>query len=82
MDQATYDYFEDNIAGYGITEKMLEDWFATDGEKVPCFAKANTIEKLADKVGINTENLANTVEKYNGYVENKRDPLIPNLWAV
>lgn len=73
MDQSTYDAFEENIAGYGITKQMLDDWFATDGEKVPYFAKADSIEELAEKVGINPENLVQTVERYNGFVQNQND---------
>ena len=73
MDQATYDAFEDNIAGYGITQEMLDDWFATDGQKVPYFAKADSLAELAGKIGINAENLEATVERYNGFVENQND---------
>ncbi|WP_296113867.1 FAD-dependent oxidoreductase [uncultured Anaerococcus sp.] len=73
MDEDTYKAFEDNVAGYGITKKMLDDWFATDGEKVPYFAKADTLEELANKVNIDAKELEETVERYNGFVENQND---------
>lgn len=73
MDEDTYKAFEDNVAGYGITKKMLDDWFATDGEKVPYFAKADTLAELAEKVNIDAKGLEETVERYNGFVENQND---------
>lgn len=73
MDAATYKAFEDNVAGYGITKKMLDDWIATDGAKIPYFAKADSLEELAKKVKIDPEGLKKTVERYNGFVVNKKD---------
>ena len=73
MDEDTYKAFEDNVAGYGITKKMLDDWFATDGEKVPYFAKADTLAELAEKVNIDPAGLEETVERYNTFVEKQND---------
>ncbi|KPU43153.1 fumarate reductase flavoprotein subunit precursor [Oxobacter pfennigii] len=36
--------------------------------------KADTIEELAGKVGINAEGLANQVKEYNAYCKDKKDP--------
>lgn len=36
--------------------------------------KADTLEELAQKLGMNPETLVNTIKKYNSYVENKDDP--------
>lgn len=73
MDEDTYKAFEDNVAGYGITKKMLDDWFATDGEKVPYFAKADTLAELAEKVNIDPAGLEETVKRYNTFVEKQND---------
>lgn len=73
MDADTYKAFEDNVAGYGITQKMLDDWIATDGEKIPYFAKADTLAELAEKVNIDANGLEKTVERYNSFVENQND---------
>lgn len=73
MDADTYKAFEDNVAGYGITQKMLDDWIATDGQKVPYFAKADTLEELAKKVNIDPAGLEKTVERYNGFVDKQVD---------
>ncbi|NLK64415.1 MAG: FAD-binding protein [Tissierellia bacterium] len=37
------------------------------------FESAPTIEELADKIGVNKENLVNTVNTYVGYVKNGKD---------
>ena len=73
MDADTYKAFEDNVAGYGITKKMLDDWIATDGAKIPYFAKADSLEELAKKVKIDSAGLKKTVERYNSFVANKKD---------
>lgn len=73
MDQATFDHFSDNIAGYGISQEMLADWLELNGEKGPVFANAGTVEEVAKIAGVNQENLVATVEKYNTFVENGED---------
>ena len=37
------------------------------------FESAPTIEELADKIGVNKENLVNTIERYKGFVEKGED---------
>ncbi|MDD4080706.1 MAG: FAD-binding protein [Eubacteriales bacterium] len=39
----------------------------------PYFLKANTLEEMADKCGINKERLLKTVERFNGFVEKGHD---------
>lgn len=73
MDQKTFDYFSDNIAGYGISQEMLADWLEVNGERGPVFANADTLEEVAKIAGVDQESLAATVEKYNTFVENGED---------
>jgi urocanate reductase len=36
--------------------------------------KADTLEELAEKLGINVDNFVAEIEKYNSYVDNQHDP--------
>lgn len=65
--------FESNIAGTGISQEMLDNWFTTDGSTVPYFAKADTLEELAEKVNVDASGLVQTVERYNSFVANGND---------
>lgn len=73
MDQATFDHFSDNIAGYGISQEMLDEWLENNGEVEPVFANGETIEEVAEIAEVDLKGLEETIEKYNGYVENGKD---------
>lgn len=73
MDQETFDHFSDNVAGYGISQEMLDGWLENNGESEPVFANAETIEKVAEIAGVDPEGLVETVERYNGFVETGED---------
>jgi fumarate reductase flavoprotein subunit len=53
-----------NVAHAKITE-YIQDGFVVQGD---------TLEELAQKIGIDPEKLVQTVNKYNGYVEARNDP--------
>jgi fumarate reductase flavoprotein subunit len=53
-----------NVAHGKITE-YIQDGFVV---------QANTLEELAQKIGIDPEKFVQTINKYNGYVEAKNDP--------
>jgi flavocytochrome c len=44
-----------------------------EAEKEKCLWKAETIAKLADKIGVPKNALVETVEEFNGFVENQKD---------
>lgn len=73
MDQETFDHFSDNVAGYGISQEMLEGWLEVNGEKGPIFANAETLEEVAEIAGVDQEALIATVDRYNNFVENGED---------
>lgn len=73
MDQATFDNFSDNIAGYGISQEMLDSWVENNGKEGPIFANGKTIEEVAKVVGVDADGLKQTIEKYNGFVEKGKD---------
>lgn len=73
MDQATFDSFSDNITGYGISQEMLDAWVENNGEENPIFAKGESVEEVAETVGVDVEGLKGTIETYNEYVEGGED---------
>lgn len=73
MDQKTFDSFCSNIGGTGISEELLEEWINNNGSKSPIFASGKTIEEVCDTVGVDSIALKDTIERYNGFVENKKD---------
>lgn len=73
MDQSTFDAFEENIGGYGISQEMLDGWLEDNGKNTPYFAHADTIEAVSEIIGVNAENLKATIERYNTFVEAGKD---------
>lgn len=73
MDQATFDHFRDNIGGYGISEEMLDSWLENNGQDAPYFAHAESIDELAKILDVDAENLKETVDRYNSFVEKGKD---------
>jgi fumarate reductase flavoprotein subunit len=69
MDQATYDSFESNITGYGISQELLDRWLENNAKDPPYFAHADTIEEVAEILDIDTINLQKTVDRYNEFVK-------------
>lgn len=73
MDQATFDHFRDNIAGYGISQEMLDEWLENNGEVEPVFANAESLEEVAEIAGVDLKGLEDTIERYNEFVEKGED---------
>lgn len=69
MDKNTFETFRKNVAGYGISQQLLDQWLEQNGKTKPYFAHGNSLEEVAKALNINAENLKKTVEKYNGFVE-------------
>ncbi|MCP1639139.1 fumarate reductase flavoprotein subunit [Streptococcus gallinaceus] len=73
MDQETFDIFRKEIAEGGISEKEVEGWLEANGSKTPFLFYADTLEGLADLAGMDTQALADTVARFNQFVENGKD---------
>ncbi len=69
MDQTTFDTFSAKIGGYGISEEMLNGWLENNGKSSPVFAHADSVDGVADIIGIDSDNLKATIETYNEYVQ-------------
>ncbi len=69
MDQATFDSFRENIGGYGISEQMLDGWLENNGKETPYFAHGKSLEEVSKILDVNVENLKETIERYNGFVD-------------
>lgn len=78
-DARAWQIFDANYA-QTINDLAIQTWMGTiyfDDEKIEAFeeaaTKADTLEELAEQMGIDAEGLVATVEKYNQMVENGHD---------
>lgn len=69
MDSNTFKAFRDNVAGYGISQEMLDKWLANNGSQTPYFVHGNTLEEVASILKIDGTSLKNTVARYNSFVD-------------
>ncbi|MDW8077117.1 MAG: flavocytochrome c, partial [Nitrososphaerota archaeon] len=67
-EKPTWTVFDDAIWPKFTTKEVIED-----GLKRGRIIKGNTIEELAEKAGIDPKGLAETVKRYNGFVEKGKD---------
>jgi fumarate reductase flavoprotein subunit len=73
MDQKTYDAFLTKLNITGITKADMEKWLAQEGKGSPIVVKADSIEAVAKKAGVDGAQLHKTVARYNGFVKAKKD---------
>lgn len=73
MDEPSYQAFLTKLSITGISEADMDKWLAQDGKGYPIVVKADTIEAVANKAGVNGAELAKTVAKYNGFVKAGKD---------
>lgn len=73
MDEPTFKSFSQGLYIGGITEEEINSWIANAGKKSPLMAKADTIEAVAAKLGIDGKALADEARKYNGFVKAGND---------
>lgn len=73
MDEPSYQAFLTKLNITGISKEDMDKWLAQDGKGYPIVVKADTIEAVANKAGVNGAELAKTVAKYNGYVKVGKD---------
>ena len=72
LDSETFEVWKTKLAPAGISEGDIEKYLAANGT-TPVFAHGETLEEAAAAAGVNAENLAATVEKYNSFVEKGED---------
>ena len=73
LDSETFEVWKTKLAPAGISEGDIEKDLAANGTTTPVFAHGETLEEAAAAAGVNAENLAATVEKYNSFVEKGED---------
>lgn len=73
LDSETFEVWKTKLAPAGISEGDIEKYLAANGTTAPVFAHGETLEEAAAAAGVNAENLAATVEKYNSFVEKGED---------
>lgn len=73
MDEPSYQAFLTKLSITGISKADMDKWLAQDGKVYPIVVKADTIEAVANKAGVNGAELAKTVAKYNGFVKAGKD---------
>lgn len=73
LDSETFEVWKTKLAPAGISEGDIEKYLAANGTTTPVFAHGKTLEEAAAAAGVNAENLAATVEKYNSFVEKGED---------
>lgn len=73
MDKPSYQAFLTKLSITGISKADMDKWLAQDGKGYPIVVKADTIEAVANKAGVNGAELAKTVAKYNGFVKAGKD---------
>lgn len=74
MDKAAFDaYTESCVKANFFTQEQLDQWLEENGTGTTVMAHADTIEEVANIVGVNAENLVDEVKKYDGFVEQGED---------
>lgn len=68
MDEENFDVWSTKLHDTGFSETAVEGYLESNGETSPIFAHADTLDELAEIVGMDPEVLKNTVEKYNAGV--------------
>lgn len=68
MDAPTFATYKEKLETTGVSADQVDEYLAANGSTTPIFASADTLEELAELVGMDPETLVNTVSTYNGYV--------------
>ena len=65
LDEQTFGEWKTKLTHAGISEADIEKYLANDGSTTPVFLQADSLEELATKIGMDSNALVATVEKYN-----------------
>lgn len=73
LDEPSYQAFLTKLNITGVSKEDMDKWLAQDGKGYPIVVKADSIEAVAKKAGVDGAELAKTVAKYNGFVQSGKD---------
>lgn len=73
MDEENFAVWRTKLKDTGFNEKAVEGYLESNGATTPIFAHGETLEELAEVVGMDPTTLSKTVETYNSSVENGED---------
>ncbi len=73
MDERTWNRFYELLLKYGFTKDEVQGFFDLDGKKSPILVSGD-LQTVAQKAGIDYENLKKTLTDYNKYVASDNDP--------
>ncbi len=68
MDAENYAVWETALPGTGFNMDRVAEWLEANGSTTPVFAHGESVEDVAERVGIDPEVLVATVEDYNAGV--------------
>ena len=73
MDERTWNRFYELLLKYGFTKDEVQGFFDLDGKKSPILVSGD-LQTVAQKAGIDYENLKKTLTDYEKYVTSGNDP--------
>ena len=73
MDERTWNRFYELLLKYGFTKDEIQGFFDLDGKKSPILVSGD-LQTVAQKAGIDYENLKKTLTDYEKYVTSGNDP--------
>ena len=73
MDERTWNRFYELLLKYGFTKDEVQGFFDLDGKKSPILVSGD-LQTVAQKAGIDYENLKKTLTDYEKYVASGNDP--------
>ena len=73
MDERTWNRFYELLLKYGFTKDEVQGFFDLDGKKSPILVSGD-LQTVAQKAGIDYENLKKTLTDYDKYVASGNDP--------
>lgn len=73
MDEDSWKAFYKRLPETGVSHEDTGKYLNNDGKTAPLFVKGRTIKEAAQKAGINADNLAHTVARYNSFVKAQKD---------
>ena len=73
MDERTWNRFYELLLKYGFSKDEVQGFFDLDGKKSPILVSGN-LQTVAQKAGIDYENLKKTLTDYEKYVTSGNDP--------
>ncbi|MDO4670992.1 MAG: FAD-dependent oxidoreductase [Aerococcus sp.] len=73
MDQQAFDNFREGVLEGGIAGTDIDRWLQNNGSQTPLFYHSNDLVELAERAGMPSDSLKETVARFNHFVETKED---------